>query len=176
MKKIRLATAWLDACSGCHMSFLDMDEELIPLADMVELVSGPLVDFKGIPKDVDVYLVTGAISTDEDIHKIKEIRANTRILVALGDCAVNSNVPSMRNQVGPEDAMERAYVENATEHQGKPCEKLPHLLCRVRPLHEVVKVDEFIQGCPPSAELIHFILVELLHNRIPGRGIRTKFG
>ena len=100
MSKLKLATVWLDGCSGCHMSFLDMDENLIALAEHVELVYSPLVDQKVFPDQVDITLVEGAVSTDEDVHKIRHIRERTRTLVSLGDCAVTANVPSMRNSFG----------------------------------------------------------------------------
>ncbi|MEX1021116.1 MAG: hypothetical protein WDZ49_15765 [Litorilinea sp.] len=60
--KIRLATAWLGGCSGCHMSFLDLDELLIDLAEMVDLVYSPIADVKEFPENVDVTLVEGAVA------------------------------------------------------------------------------------------------------------------
>src|SRR5271166_6767420 len=100
MSKKRLATVWLDGCSGCHMSFLDMDERLLTVAGLADLVYSPLVDAKDFPEHVDVTLVEGAVSSEEDLHKIKMVRAHTRVLVSLGDCAVTGNVPAMRNPFG----------------------------------------------------------------------------
>ena len=97
MSRIKLATVWLDGCSGCHMSFLDLDERLIELAEKVELVYSPLVDRKDFPPDVDVTLVEGAVSSEEDLHKIQLVRSRTRLLVSFGDCAVAANVPGIRN-------------------------------------------------------------------------------
>ena len=97
MNKMKLATVWLDGCSGCHMSFLDMDERLIELAGKVDLVYSPLVDNKEFPPDVDITLVEGAVSSEEDLHKIQAIRQRTKTLISLGDCAVTANVPAMRN-------------------------------------------------------------------------------
>jgi NAD-reducing hydrogenase small subunit len=176
MKKVRVATMWLDECSGCHMSFLDVDEAIIGLSDRIELLYSPLVDAKEMPEEVDVFLVMGSVSSEEDLRKLREARQRTKILAAFGDCAVTGNVPSMRNFFGAEAALQRAYVENVTLNPQVPREVVPALLERVRPLHEVVTVDEYIQGCPPSADLILFILGELLEGRIPGRGIKTKFG
>ena len=99
MTRTRLATVWLDGCSGCHMSFLDIDEKLLELADQVELVYSPLVDRKDFPEDVDITLVEGAVSNEEDFAKIKRIRSRTRLLVSLGDCAVTGNVPALRNTI-----------------------------------------------------------------------------
>ncbi len=180
MKKVSLGTIWLDACSGCHMSFLDMDEHLLTLPDNIELVYGPLVDAKTIPDDVDVFLVTGAVSTEEEIEKAREVREKARIVVSFGDCAVTGNVPSMRNGYGSLPILQEVYCEEGTECSSLPGltgEKwLPRLLKRVRPLHEVVEVDEYIQGCPPGAQLIQLVLGELMAGRIPRRGVRTHFG
>ena len=111
--KPRIATAWLDGCSGCHMSFLDLDEKLVDLAGMVDVVCSPTVDVKEFPENVDVALVEGAVSSEEDLHKIKLIRSRTKVLVALGDCAVTGNVPAMRNFFTIESLFQRAYQENA---------------------------------------------------------------
>ena len=85
MSKKKLATVWLDGCSGCHMSFLDMDERLIELAGKIDLVYSPLVDTKEFPTDVDIALIEGAVSSEEDLHKIQMIRDRTKTLVSFGD-------------------------------------------------------------------------------------------
>ncbi len=174
--KVKVATVWLDGCSGCHMSFLDMDERLVELADKIELVYSPLVDMKEFPEMVDVTLVEGAVASVEDLHKIRKIREHTKILVSLGDCAVTSNVPSMRNPFKLEDVLSRAYLENADLNQQIPQEVIPKLLPHARPVHELVKVDVFIPGCPPSADTIYFAISELLEGRIPELSDKTRFG
>jgi NAD-reducing hydrogenase small subunit len=176
MPKVRLATAWLDGCSGCHMSFLDLDERLIALADQVDLVYSPLVDTKEFPPGVDVALVEGAVSSEEDERRIRLIRDRTHTLVSLGDCAVTANVPSLRNPLGVDAIMHRAYIENVSLQPQIPQESLPALLPRVRPVHAVVTVDVFIPGCPPSADTIHFALSELLAGRLPDFGSSVRFG
>jgi NAD-reducing hydrogenase small subunit len=175
-KKVRFATVWLDGCSGCHMSFLDMDERILAIAPLIEVVYSPLVDNKEFPKDVDVTLVEGSVSTDEDIEKIRKIRSRTKLLVALGDCAVTGNVPAMRNPFEVEAVFDRAYNENADTQKQNPSKYLPTLLERVRPVHEVVKVDLFVPGCPPPADAIYFVLSELLAGRTPNPGAVTRFG
>jgi NAD-reducing hydrogenase small subunit len=158
------------------MSTLDMDEKLIPLAEKVEVVHSPLVDMKEIPGDVDLFLISGAVSTDKDVKKVKEIREKSRVVVSLGDCAVTGNVPSLRNLFSLDDVTERVYSETGTEEAEAPHEDVPQLLERVRPVHSEIEVDAYIQGCPPGADLIHFFLGELAEGRLPGRGIRTTFG
>ena len=176
MSKIRLATVWLDGCSGCHMSFLDLDERLLDLADKIELVYSPLVDAKVFPEGVDVALVEGAVSSEEDLHKIQIVRDRTRVLVSLGDCAVTANVPAMRNPFLTASVYDRAYRENVTFDPGVPERDVPALLPFVRPIHEIVPVDVFVPGCPPNADVIHYVLSELLGGRIPDVGVRTRFG
>ena len=175
MKK-RLATVWLDGCSGCHMSFLDMDERLIELAGKVDLVYSPLVDIKEFPPEVDIALIEGAVSSEEDLHKITAIRGKVKTLVSLGDCAVTANVPGMRNPFTTISVYDRAYKENVTLNPGTPTEIVPALLPYARPVHEVVKVDVYIPGCPPSADVIYYALTELLEGRQPDLSPRTRFG
>ena len=113
MKKVKVATVWLDGCSGCHMSLLDMDAAIISLAQKIDMVYGPLVDAQEFPEDVDVTLVEGAVSSQDDLNKIKKIRQRTRLLIALGDCAVTGNVPAMRNSIPVQQLLQRVYVEGA---------------------------------------------------------------
>lgn len=176
MSKQKLATVWLDGCSGCHMSFLDMDERLIDLAGKVDLVYSPLVDNKEFPLDVDITLVEGAVSSEEDLHKIKAIRKRTKLLVSLGDCAVTANVPAMRNPFTVDSVCDRAYRETAALAPGTPTEVVPRLLPYARPVHEVVLVDVFVPGCPPSADVIFYTLAELLEGRQPELTTKTRFG
>lgn len=176
MSKLKLATVWLDGCSGCHMSFLDMDERLVELSSQFDLVYSPLVDFKQYPEHVDIALVEGAISSAEDEHKIYMIRERTALLVAMGDCAVTGNVPSMRNPFGPKAILERAYFENVTLQPQIPCVIVPQLLEKVRPVHEFVKVDLFLPGCPPSADTFYTVLSELLAGETPEIAALTRFG
>jgi NAD-reducing hydrogenase small subunit len=158
------------------MSFLDLDERLLELAEKVELVYSPLVDLKEFPDQVDLALVEGAVSSEEDLARIRKIRRHTRVLVSLGDCAVTGNVPAMRNPHPLPSVLDRAYRENAALAQQVPSQVVPPLLARVRPVHEVVAVDLFVPGCPPSADTIHHVLTELLAGRVPELGDKTRFG
>ena len=176
MSKIKLATVWLDGCSGCHMSFLDMDERLIELSSQFDLVFSPIVDFKVFPDEVDIALVEGAISSDEDEHKIRHIRKHTKMLIAMGDCAVAGNVPSMRNQFGVKGVTDRAFFDTASLQQQVPCQLVPTLNARVRPVHEFVPVDVFLPGCPPSADTFYTVLSELLAGKTPNIASLTRFG
>jgi NAD-reducing hydrogenase small subunit len=167
MSKVRIGTAWLGGCSGCHMSFLDLDERLVQVAPLIDIVYGPLVDTKEYPENVDVALVEGAIIGDENIHLLKIMRERSKLLIALGDCAVTGNVPGMRNLVGREAALNRAYVELPTIYPQVPHEIVTSLVKKVNPIHRYVKVDIFVPGCPPSPDRIFFVLSELLAGRMP---------
>jgi NAD-reducing hydrogenase small subunit len=167
MGKIRLATAWLGGCSGCHMSFLDLDEKLIELAPLIEMVYGPLVDAKVFPPDVDVALVEGAVITEDNRHLLQQIRERSKLVVALGDCAVTGNVPGMRNPMGREAVTSRAYLELTDWQAQIPAEVVAPLVKSVRPLHRECAIDFFVPGCPPNARRIYFVLSELLNGRTP---------
>jgi len=176
MKKAKVATMWLDGCSGCHMSILDLDEALASIAPKIDLVYGPLVDAQEMPEDVDVAIVEGAVSSQEDFEKIHRLRERARLLVALGDCAVTSNVPAMRNSIPVKKLLERVYLQGVDEKPCIPAEGVPPLLKRALPLQEVVKVDLFVPGCPPPAAAIGYVLGELLNGRMPDLNSKVKFG
>jgi NAD-reducing hydrogenase small subunit len=176
MKRARLATVWLDGCSGCHMSLLDMDEIILNIAKRAEVVYGPLVDAQEFPKAVDVTVIEGAISSQEDLEKVRTIRQRSKLVVSLGDCAVTGNVSAMRNQIVPRKLLERIYIEGVQESPGIPTEGVPALLRHAIPVHEVVKVDLHVPGCPPPAQAIAFVLGELLDGRVPDLSSKVKFG
>ena len=176
MSKLKLATVWLDGCSGGHMSFLDMDERLLELAELADVVYSPIVDAKEFPDEVDIAPVEGAVASEDDERKIKKVRAHSKLLIAMGDCAITGNVPSMRNPMGPEAILNRAYIENADAQPQIPCIVVPKLLRIVRPIHEFVKVDVFLPGCPPSADTFHTALTALVTGEPLDIPALTRFG
>ena len=180
--KIRLATVWLGGCAGCHMSFLDLDEFLIDLADAVELVFSPVVDVKEYPENVDLCLIEGAVCNQDNLEILHKIRARTRVLVAFGDCAVTGNVPAMRNQLGlgnAENVLQRAYIESAQNNPSLPHADgiVPRLLPRVAPVQEVVQIEYFLPGCQPPDARIKALVGQLLAGAEPKlEGANLKFG
>jgi NAD-reducing hydrogenase small subunit len=180
--KLRVATVWLGGCSGCHMSFLDLDEFLIELAGMIELVYSPVVDVKEFPENVDVCLIEGAVCNEDNLEILHKIRARTKVLVSFGDCAVTGNVPAIRNQLGlgnTENVLQRAYIDSAQNNPRVPKADgiVPQLLARVMPVHEAVHVEYFLPGCPPSAANIKALMVQVLNGETPKlEDTQLKFG
>ena len=175
--RLRLATVWLDGCSGCHMSLLDMDELLLELAPRLELVYSPLVDRKDFPAVVDVTLLEGAVSNEDDRRKALLVRERSRLVVALGDCAVTANVPGLRNPLAAEAVLEQVYRRQAVNPEGiMPARQVPLLLPRCLPLHQVIEVDIFLPGCPPPSPAIVRALTTLLEGGNPAELPALKFG
>jgi NAD-reducing hydrogenase small subunit len=170
MAKIKIATDWLAACAGCHMSLLDIDERIVGLMEHLEFTSSPVTDLKHPPKEgVTVGILTGAISNTHNIEVARQMRERCQILVALGDCATFGGIVAMRNMVGTEAALRRAYLESETTVEGfiPDSTELGRPLDMVTGLDKVVQVDVFVPGCPPSADAIYFAVSELLAGRKP---------
>ena len=164
--KLKLATASLAGCFGCHMSLLDIDERILELVDVVEFDRTPLTDIKAIG-ECDVGLIEGGVANAENVEVLRDFRRHCRVLVAMGACAVNGGIPAMRNQFELEDCLREAYVDGiGVANPGIPNDpEIPLLLNKVHPIHEVVKIDYFLPGCPPSADAIWTFLTELIEGR-----------
>ncbi|HSK92121.1 MAG TPA: hypothetical protein VK875_12495 [Euzebyales bacterium] len=164
-RKARLATVWLGGCSGCHMSFLDLDEWLFDLADRADLVYSPIIDAKEYPEDVDLVLVEGAVTNSDNLEMAHQLRARSRVVVSFGDCAVTGNVTALRNPSGdPAGMLQRVYVVAPDRNGVRPDASgiVPDLLPQAQPLHQVIDVDVYLPGCPPSAERIRQAVEQLL--------------
>lgn len=170
-RRLRLATVWLAGCSGCHMSFLDLDELLFELAAVADVVFSPVAsDVKEFPENVDVCLVEGAVANTDNLAQARLLRQRSKVVVSFGDCAISGNVPALRNLLsGPEAVLERGYLElaDATAQLPDGDGALPRLLARVLPLHAVIPVEVYLPGCPPSAPRIQACLEPLLRGELP---------
>jgi len=164
--KLKVATAALCGCFGCHMSLLDIDERLFKLVEVIEFDRSPLTDIKRIDK-CDIGLIEGGVANAENVEVLREFRKQCDILVAVGACAVNGGVPAMRNQFDLKDCLEEVYIHGiGIENPQIPNDvEIPLLLDKVHPIHEVVKVDYTLPGCPPSADTIWTFLTELIEGK-----------
>jgi NAD-reducing hydrogenase small subunit len=167
-EKLRVATVSLAGCFGCHMSMLDIDERVLELAEFAMLDRSPLTDIKRCGS-CDIGLVEGGLCNAENIEVLREFRAHCRLLVAVGACAINGGVPAMRNHFALSECLEEVFLRGMGLDGGHvPNDpELPLLLDRVRPIQEVVRVDYFLPGCPPSADVIWEFLSDVIAGRVP---------
>lgn len=170
MGKIRLASDWLDACAGCEMSILDIDARILELLQHVELTSLPITDLKHPPEEgVEIGILTGSVSNTHQEEVTKEMRARCKILIAMGDCAVFGGICTMRNFFPKEEVLRRGYVETESTVDGQipDSEEIGQLIEPVKAVDEVVPVDVYLPGCPPSADAFWHVVTELLAGRKP---------
>lgn len=169
MAKPKVATDWLGACAGCHMSLLDMDERLVALLEAVELTSSPITDLKHPPETgVDVGVLTGSINNTYNVAVARLMRKRSKCLVALGDCAVFGGLLSLRNETSLKEALNRAYVETESTVDGFiPSSEELSKPVRNRAVDQAVKVDVYVPGCPPSGDTIFEALAALARGETP---------
>lgn len=168
LSKVKVATGWLQCCSGCHIAFLDMHQELTEILDRISLVSSPVMDIKEIP-EVTIGIVEGAVGNRHNVHILQEFRRKSKILVALGTCACFGGISGLRNLYHKQEVLQRAYVDTESTVEGSipGSPEIPALLDQVRPLSDIVQVDYFIPGCPPLPSTIKMVLEDLLEGREP---------
>ncbi len=166
MGKVKVATTAMTSCFGCHMSILDIDERLLDLIELVEFDKSPIDDIKEFSGPVDVGIVEGGVSNDENLEVIRSFRKHCKILISIGECAIQGNIPAFRNALPLKECLEEAYLKGLTVYN--PAKRIPDdpdipmLMNKVYPVHEVVKVDYFMPGCPPPADQIWAVLTALL--------------
>ncbi len=167
MSKPIVATASLAGCFGCHMSILDIDDRILQLIELVEFNKSPINDIKTFTKQCDIGIIEGGCCNTEDIHVLKDFRKNCKILISLGECAIMGGLPAMRNGIPVKECLEEAYLDGPTVGQNTerimPNDpELPIILDKVYPLHEIVKIDYYLPGCAPRADLIWNAVVALV--------------
>jgi len=165
-EKIKLATASLAGCFGCHMSFLDIDERILELVELVEFERSPFTDIKTID-ECDVGIIEGGVANEENVAVLEEFRKHCKVLVAVGACAIDGGIPSLRNQFSLKECLVESYVDGiGVENPSIPDDpEIPMLLNKVHPIQEVVNVDYFLPGCPPSADTIWDFLTKLIEGK-----------
>ncbi len=167
MSKPIVATASLAGCFGCHMSILDIDDRILKLIELVEFNKSPIDDIKTFTKQCDIGIIEGGCCNSENIEALKDFRKNCKILISLGECAIMGGLPAMRNGIPVKECLEEAYLDGPTVGENKEKimpndEELPIILDKVYPLHEIVKIDYYLPGCPPRADLIWNAVVALV--------------
>lgn len=167
MSKPIIATASLAGCFGCHMSILDIDDRILQLIELVEFNKSPIDDIKTFTKQCDIGIIEGGCCNSENVHVLKDFRKNCKILISLGECAIMGGLPAMRNGIPVKECIEEAYLDGPTVGENKERilpndEELPIILDKVYPLHEIVKIDYYLPGCPPRADLIWKAVVALV--------------
>jgi len=167
MSKPVVATASLAGCFGCHMSILDIDERILQLIDLVEFNKSPIDDIKRFTKRCDIGLIEGGCCNSENVENLRSFRKNCTTLISVGECAIMGGLPAMRNGIPVKECLEEAYLKSPTVDDTviPNDDELPMILDRVYPLHEIVKIDYYLPGCPPRADLIWQALVALLTNK-----------
>ncbi len=159
-----MATASLAGCFGCHMSILDIDDRILQLIELVEFNKSPVDDIKTFTKQCDIGIIEGGCCNSENVENLITFRKNCKILISLGECAIMGGLPAMRNGIPVEECLKEAYIDSPTVDDNiiPNDDELPMILDRVYPCHEIVKIDYFLPGCPPRADLIWEALVALL--------------
>lgn len=164
-RKLRIATASLAGCFGCHMSLLDIDERVFELARIAQFDRSPLTDFKTCGP-CEIGLVEGGVCNAENVHVLRAMRACCRTLIAVGACAINGGLPAQRNHLELGFCLREVYGD--AKGDGVPNDmELPLLLDKVHPVHEIVRVDYSIPGCPPSADALWQVLGDVIAGRTP---------
>ncbi len=168
MSKPIVATTSLAGCFGCHMSFLDIDERILELMQLVEFDKSPINDIKKISRKCDIGLIEGGCCNSENVHVLKEFRENCKILISVGECAIMGGLPAMRNGIPLSECLEEAYQNGLTVKESNDARifpndpELPIILDKVYPCHEIVKIDYLLPGCPPRADLIWEALIAII--------------
>ena len=188
-KKLNLAFYWAASCGGCEIAVLDIDEKILDVIKIADILFWPVAidtKYKDVEhmKDgkIDVCFFNGAIRTEEQEHMAKLLRKKSKILIAFGACSVNGGIPGLANLANKKQIFEVAYLKNpSTDNPKKTVPKtktnvkegeltLPEFYDTVKSLDQVVDVDFYLPGCPPTPELIMNALNSIVENKLPKKG------
>jgi NAD-reducing hydrogenase small subunit len=165
-KKPRLATTSLAGCFGCHMSFLDIDERILQVFELVDFDKSPIDDFKEFTVQCAIGLIEGGCCNEDNVEVLRDFRRHCDVLVSIGDCATMGGIPALRNMVPLKECLEEAYLNGPSVYNPSGVipdnDEVPLMLDKVYPAHEVVKIDYYLPGCPPPADTLFAALVALL--------------
>jgi NAD-reducing hydrogenase small subunit len=169
MAKPKIATVSLAGCFGCHMSLLDIDERILKLLDVVDFDKSPINDIKEFTGQCLIGFIEGGCCNEENVKNLQNFRRHCDYIIAVGDCATMGGIPAMRNVIPLRECLEEAYIKGPTVHNPAGIipddDELPMLLDKVYPVHEVVKCDYLIAGCPPNADTLWELIVQILNKQ-----------
>lgn len=156
-RKPSVAVFKFSSCDGCQLSLLNMEDELLDLADAVDIAFFLEASRAARPGPYDIAIVEGSITTEHELERIKEIRRDSKTLIALGTCATSGGVQALRNF-----ADHKVFAEKVYEHP-----EFLHYLPTSTPIAEHVPVDLELWGCPVNKLQVIEIITALLNNRRP---------
>lgn len=156
-KRPRVAVWKFASCDGCQLSLLDCEEELLEVADAIEIAFFPEATRRTLPGPYDVSLVEGSISTPEDLERIQHIRDQSTYLVTIGACATAGGIQALRNY--------RDIGEVVAEVYARP--EYIDTLDKSVPIGEHVRVDFELRGCPINKRQLLQTIVSLVNGRAP---------
>jgi F420-non-reducing hydrogenase small subunit len=175
---VKVSSEWLNACSGCEISILNIGDAILDLIpEKIELVHIPaLVDSKyfGPLGDGDtltlpeatVGLISGGVRNEEHVEVVEEMRKKVDILIALGTCATDGGIPAQANMWKNEEVLAKIFGDCPTHEPAEaPTELVPAYTESVKAVDEIAKVDIFIPGCPPHPDWIADALLALLDGK-----------
>ncbi len=156
--KPTLGVYGLTGCAGDQLVIIHTEDEILNLFGAVDIKSFVMASSNPIEGEIDVALVEGSVSTEEELHHLKDIRKRAKILVAMGNCAVSGGPQAMYTG---DDTFEKRMkqVYGTTEFVTKPLEGAP--------IDAYVEVDYYVPGCPVDAEQLFAALTRLIHGTIP---------
>lgn len=155
--KLKLAVWKFSSCDGCQLSLLDCEDQLLAVAEAVEIAYFLEASSRRLRGPYDVSLVEGSVATAHDVERLKEIRDKSGLLVAIGACAVAGGVQALRNFGDLEEMLGAVY----------PRPEAVELLPASTALTDHVKVDLELRGCPISKTQLLEVVGALVHGRRP---------
>jgi sulfhydrogenase subunit delta len=153
----RLAVWKFASCDGCQLSILNLEDELLALADAVEIAHFPEATTASSPGPYDVSLVEGSITTPHDAERIREVRAQSRLLVTIGACATAGGIQALRNGADVEEFTRLVYATPA----------YIETLATSTAIADHVTVDLELRGCPVDTGQLVEVVTALLAGRRP---------
>jgi sulfhydrogenase subunit delta len=156
-KKPVVGVYGLTGCYGCLLSVIFNEDEILDLVKLVKINSFPFIKEKDKKNEkFDLVLLEGTVVTHENVDELKELRKNTKFLVALGACSCTGGIPAIKNFI-------RDYkFENLVYHKRDKIADVPP-----QPVDAFVHIDYYLPGCPPIKKEIMNFIKDFVNNKIP---------